>query len=246
MAAMSVRLDLNSEQFPNIARLTNRNEFIQNLLTTVDPFLTVNTSDTFTGLTDVQMRSVSEMFNRSDQSSDKSDLSDIKASLRTLSDAMKVSSKKGAFAESLLETLINQHFFDEATVENTSHRDREADMTVKFDNGLTILMESKFYHHTVGQAEVAKFLRDVNRMGVSYAIFVSVASPIANKKRLHYDVHGSCHVLYVSSSDTDGSGVSYAVILSIILMKHIYNIAQTSAIGKAFMDRKSRGYHAIW
>ena len=83
------------------------------------------------------------------------------------------------------------------------------------------MFESKFYNQTVGQNQVEKFVRDLQRLGMSYAIFVSISSPIANKKRVHYEMHGHCHTLYVSCSGSDSSGLTYAVIISILFMKNL-------------------------
>ena len=229
-------LDLDLTLLPNFSKLVAKRDYVMALLKAVDGFLWVHCEGNFTGLTTQQMEVLSKLCSGE---SNQSQLSNIEASLTSLTDAMKVSSRKGALAENMLESIITSHFFDEIVVENTAHRDHEADLMLTTDEGQKILLESKFYTAAVGQTQINKFLNDVERTGVHYAIFASLSSAIVHKKRVQYELHGNCHVLYISTnSAADTTSLPYVVIISIIFMKNLFRVENKHNLDAMFIEKK--------
>lgn len=138
----------------------------------------------------------------------------VQHSMDKFSELTQKSSFKGAIGEGWLESLVTQYFPDD-TIENTSKKTAESDYHMKCQDGLMILIESKFYGSVVGKNEIEKFKRDLVKTGFPIGIFVSFTSGIVGKKRFDIErLNEHQMILYIPNASFEGSAIIWSILLA--------------------------------
>jgi hypothetical protein len=114
----------------------------------------------------------------------------LETSLSKLIGLSSNSSKKGEFAENLLEDIIKKRYGD-IEFKDTSKIPHSGDAWLTFsDNGI-VMLESKNYNVTVNKDEIDKMERDMKEHNIKWGIFVSWNSSIQGKRE--FDIHTFSH-----------------------------------------------------
>ena len=120
------------------------------------------------------------------------------------------SNVKGKFGENFIAQHI-QTVFPHYDVQNMSNTAYEADFQIGTEYG-KVLLEVKTYSSSVNKEQLDKFYRDIDRTGVSFAIFLSTTSGIVGKKHIEWEVYGKekTIVLFFPNSSLSQQGVVFS------------------------------------
>lgn len=113
-------------------------------------------------------------------------LDDVNNSLNKLIGISNNSSKKGEFAEQLLEELINERYGD-LIFENKAQIDHSGDGWLYLPNNNIVMLESKNYTTKVNIKELNKMEYDMKFNNIQFGIFISWNSSLQNFK--DFDIH---------------------------------------------------------
>ena len=100
------------------------------------------------------------------------------------------SSKKGAFAELLLEDMIKKRYGD-IDFQDTSEKPKCGDAWLTFPDNKIVMLESKNYTSTISNDELSKMERDMIENNILWGIFVSWNSNLQGKRE--FDFHNFNH-----------------------------------------------------
>ena len=114
----------------------------------------------------------------------------LETSLSKLIGLSSNSSKKGAFAENLLEEIIKKRYGD-IEFKDTSKIPHSGDAWLTFSDNGVVMLESKNYNVTINKDEVDKMERDMKEHNIKWGIFVSWNSSIQGKRE--FDIHTFSH-----------------------------------------------------
>lgn len=114
----------------------------------------------------------------------------LEASLSKLIGLSSNSSKKGAFAENLLEEIIKKRYGD-IEFKDTSKIPHSGDAWLTFSDNGVVMLESKNYNVTINKDEVDKMERDMKEHNIKWGILVSWNSSIQGKRE--FDIHTFSH-----------------------------------------------------
>ncbi len=160
----------------------------------------------------------------------------VQHSMDKFSELTQKSSFKGMIGEGFVESLIQQYFPDDI-IENTSKKTAESDYHMKCQDGLMILIESKFYGSVVGKSEIEKFKRDLVKTGFPIGIFISFTSGIVGKKRFEIErMNEHQMIIYIPNASFEGSAIIWSVLLAKEWSKWMMNIKLDSQKEKDLED----------
>ena len=118
------------------------------------------------------------------------------------------SNKKGNMSEMFTYHLLRS-MYPETQVKLVNTTKETGDILLVRDN-LTIMFENKDYTNAVSQAEVNKFIRDLNVQQLS-GIFISQNSSIVNKKEFEICFYGNNIGLYISNVNYNKNLIQIAI-----------------------------------
>ena len=120
------------------------------------------------------------------------------------------SNVKGKFGENFIAQHI-QTVFPHYEIQNMSNTAHEADFQIGTEFG-KVLLEVKTYSASVNRDQLDKFYRDIDRTGVTLAIFLSTTSGIVGKRHLEWEVYGKekTIILYFPNSSLSQQGVVFS------------------------------------
>jgi hypothetical protein len=113
-------------------------------------------------------------------------LTNLESSLSKLIGISNNSSKKGEFAEHLLEEIFNKRYGD-ITFEKTNHIPHSGDAFLTIGDNMKIMLEIKNYQTTVNKDEITKLEYDMIYNNIRWSLMTSFNSSIQGMKEL--DLH---------------------------------------------------------
>jgi hypothetical protein len=124
-------------------------------------------------------------------------LEELDTSLNKLIGISSNSSKKGLFAENMLENIINSRYGD-IIFERKSATPHSADAWLYFPNNKKVMLESKNYTSVVNKDELKKFEQDMIKHNIKWGLFVSFNSGVVGMRDmdLHHFYHNN-HSYYM-------------------------------------------------
>jgi hypothetical protein len=112
-------------------------------------------------------------------------ISSLESSLEKLIGISCNSSKKGEFAENVLETIITQRYGD-ITYKKTNTIPHSGDAWLYLPDEKIIMLESKNYTTTVNKDELIKMENDMKTNNILWGLFISFNSNIQGLKEMDY------------------------------------------------------------
>ena len=125
----------------------------------------------------------------------KMDCTEDISNIKSFFERQKNSSNKGLDGEIKLESILNE-IFPSANIINTSGIAKSGDFIVRRDGLHSIMFENKDYAYNVQNAEVDKFIRDVEYTN-THGIFLSQNSGISSKEDFRIDTHDNKILVFV-------------------------------------------------
>lgn len=143
------------------------------------------------------------------------------------------SNVKGKFGENFIAQHI-QTVFPHYDIQNMSNTAHEADFHIGTDYG-KVLLEVKTYTASVSKEQLDKFYRDIDRTGVTLAIFLSTTSGIVGKRHLEWEVYGKekTIILYFPNSSLSQQGVVFSFLFLKALVEAEINKETTTTFYKS-------------
>jgi hypothetical protein len=140
------------------------------------------------------------------------------------------SNVKGKLGESIVAQHI-QTAFPSYEVQNMSQSPHEADYHIHTDFG-KILLEIKTYQNTVNKEQIEKFYKDIDRTGISLAIFLSTTSGIVGKKHIEWEIYGpnKTIILYFPNSTMNLESVVFSFLFLKALVDLGFNKGDQSGV----------------
>jgi hypothetical protein len=141
-------------------------------------------------------------------------ISSLEISLSKLIGISSNSSKKGEFAENVLEEIINTRYGD-IEYKDMSKVARSGDGWLTFPGNQITMLESKNYTTSVSKDELDKMERDMIEHNIKWGIFVSWNSNIIGKRE--FDIHTFSHkgnnyvIIIISNLSKDSSRLDLAI-----------------------------------
>tara|TARA_Y100000591_G_scaffold333222_1_gene374766 strand:- start:2000 stop:3505 length:1506 start_codon:yes stop_codon:yes gene_type:complete len=119
------------------------------------------------------------------------------------------SSAKGKMSENLLMNII-ETLYPAAEVESVGQTKETGDIIMLRNHKPKILIENKLWNRSVVQAEVAKFIRDIEIQGCC-GIFLSQGGKITTKDNFEINIHNGNVLVYVHDVNNDPDKIKLAV-----------------------------------
>jgi len=119
------------------------------------------------------------------------------------------SNKKGNMSEMLLYNLLKT-IYPENQLKVVNTTKETGDILLTRINKPVIIIENKYYTDDVKQAEVDKFIRDLNIQNCS-GIFVSQLKPIVYKKDFEISIYGNNVGVYIANANNDLEIIKIAI-----------------------------------
>lgn len=154
-------------------------------------------------------------------------ISSLELSLEKLIGLSASSSKKGEFAENLLENIFSQRYGD-IQFKKTNSIPHSGDAWLYLPNDKIIMLESKNYTCTVNKDEVIKMENDMITNHILWGIIISFNSNIQGFKEMDYNTfyhNNECYnVISISNLSADINKLDLALIIIRKLMEVDNNI----------------------
>ncbi len=119
------------------------------------------------------------------------------------------SSAKGKMSENLLMNII-ETLYPTAEIESVGQTKETGDIMMTRTRKPKILIENKLWNRSVVQAEVAKFIRDVEMQGCC-GVFLSQGGKITTKENFEINIHNGNVLVYVHDVNNDPDKIKLAV-----------------------------------
>jgi hypothetical protein len=126
------------------------------------------------------------LLNKRSEKTDSS-IAELNTTLHKLIGISSNSTKKGGFAEGILEHTFKNRYGD-IRFEQTASTAHSADAWLHLPDKEIIMLESKNYTNTVAKKELDKFENDMISHNVRWGIMISFNSPISGMRELDYHV----------------------------------------------------------
>jgi hypothetical protein len=126
------------------------------------------------------------LLNKRSEKTDNS-ISELNTTLHKLTGISSNSTKKGGFAEGILEHTFKNRYGD-IRFEQTASTAHSADAWLHLPDKEVIMLESKNYTNTVAKKELDKFENDMVAHNIRWGIMISFNSPISGMRELDYHV----------------------------------------------------------
>lgn len=143
---------------------------------------------------------ISSLHKRTEKTDDT--MSELNATLHKLIGISSNSSKKGGFAEGILEHTFKMRYGD-IRFEAKNQTAHSADAWLHLPDNQIIMLESKNYTNTVSKKELEKFEADMITHNIHWGILISFNSPISGMRELDYYVfthNKQTYVIFIISS----------------------------------------------
>jgi hypothetical protein len=149
-------------------------------------------------------------------------ISSLELSLEKLIGLSTSSSKKGEFAENLLENIFSQRYGD-IQFKKTNSISHSGDAWLYLPNDKVIMLESKNYTYTVNKDEVTKMENDMITNHILWGIIISFNSNIQGLKEMDYYTfyhNNECYnIISISNLSSDINKLDLALIIIRKLME---------------------------
>lgn len=181
-------------------------EFNKKLTQTIESSQTVinNTLSTTEKRLEDKMENIREITSTSSQSTNS-----LNGSLNDLLKKFENSSAKGKLSENLILNII-ESLFPNAEIESVGQTKETGDILMTRMNKPKILIENKLWSRSVVQAEVAKFIRDID-VQKCCGIFLSQNGKITTKENFEINIHNGNVLVYVHDVNNDPEKIKLAV-----------------------------------
>jgi hypothetical protein len=146
-------------------------------------------------------------------------MTNLEANVSMFSGNLKNSANRGIIGENYIEDVLKSYYPNDL-VNITTSVGHESDIHFTFQDYLEnmILIESKFYSTAVTTSQLEKFYYDIERTGVKYAIFISLASPIVGITKIKYEMRNKVNIIYIPNCNFVCELVVYAINFLKLLM----------------------------
>jgi len=142
-------------------------------------------------------------------SSNNSVTSTLNGSVNMLLKKFDNSSAKGKLSENLILNII-ENLYPSAEVESVGQTKETGDILMMRNNKPKILIENKLWSRSIVQAEVVKFIRDIDVQKCS-GIFLSQNGKISTKEHFEINIHDGNVLVYVHDVNNDPDKIKLAV-----------------------------------
>lgn len=150
----------------------------------------------------------------------------LESSLEKLIGISSNSSKKGEFAENLLESIFSQRYGD-ILFKKTNIIPHSGDAWLYLPNDRVIMLESKNYNTTVNKDELIKMENDMKTNNIQWGLFVSFNSNIQGLKEMDYYtfVHNNqqYNIISISNLSIDINRLDLGLTIIRKLMESTFN-----------------------
>lgn len=119
------------------------------------------------------------------------------------------SSCKGKLSENLLANIV-ETLYPSAVIESVGQTKETGDIIIIRNNKPKILIENKLWNRSVVQAEVSKFIRDIEAQNCC-GIFLSQGGKITTKDNYEINIHNGNVLVYVHDVNNDPDKIKLAV-----------------------------------
>ena len=149
------------------------------------------------------------------------------------------SSAKGKMSENLIQNIL-ESLYPMANIESVGQTKETGDIMLTRSCKPTILIENKLWNRSVVQAEVVKFIRDIEIQNCC-GIFLSQNGKITTKENFEINVHNNNVLVYVHNVNNDPDKIK----LAIDIVDHLKgklddlageNIGTTDTISKEILE----------
>lgn len=154
--------------------------------------------------------------------------------IERLTSKTSTSSIKGKIAEGYLEQTLNDMFPDYEVI-TTASAAHEADLQLVTPEGLKIMIESKFYSHTVPTKEIDKLKADMDRLNVNYAIFIAFGSSITGRHQFQFEHYHGKTILFLPNVSFEASLFALAV----CMIKKLNDSQHSAHLDKGMVAQKA-------
>jgi hypothetical protein len=230
MSSIKISLDIDIKDFPLLADIKKGkiNEIINKLLKTgYDihyPSLEVISKQTDQSII---IEKINQFTNKIESSQE-----NVQNIVNKLIGISSNSSKKGNFAENMLEEYISSRYGD-ITFERKSSQAHSGDAWLRFGNNNIIMLESKNYTTTVNKDEINKLKSDMITHHIRWSVMVSFNSSIQGMKE--FDFHTFNH-----------NNETYYIIMISNLANDLSRLDVAIQIAKKIMDKFNSPINFPW
>ena len=119
------------------------------------------------------------------------------------------SSAKGKLSENLIQNII-ESLYPSAEIESVGQTKETGDIMISRPHKPRVLIENKLWNRSVVQAEVAKFIRDIEVQNCC-GIFLSQNGKITTKDNFEINVHNGNVLVYVHDVNNDPDKIKLAI-----------------------------------
>jgi len=150
-------------------------------------------------------------------------ITEIKDNTNHISHLFNKSSIKGIYGENLInETFSN--YFPNYSLKDVANLPHSGDFHLFMDDiNEMVIIESKFYNHTIDQKEINKLYYDMNNTGIKYSLFISLSSNIANKKNdIEWEINNDNIVIFISNVMNNNN----YIIIGLMMLKTLISLSK--------------------
>ena len=151
-----------------------------------------------------KMENIREITSTSSQSTNS-----LNGSLNDLLKKFENSSAKGKLSENLILNIV-ESLFPNAEIESVGQTKETGDILMTRMNKPKILIENKLWSRSVVQAEVVKFIRDIDVQNCC-GIFLSQNGKITTKENFEINIHNGNVLVYIHDVNNDPDKIKLAV-----------------------------------
>jgi hypothetical protein len=119
------------------------------------------------------------------------------------------SSSKGKMSENLIQNII-ENLYPTAQIESVGQTKETGDIMITRPNKPTVLVENKLWNRSVVQAEVIKFIRDIEIQNCC-GVFLSQNGTITTKDNFEINIHNGNVLVYVHDVNNDPDKIKTAI-----------------------------------
>jgi len=119
------------------------------------------------------------------------------------------SSSKGKMSENLIQNII-ENLYPTAQIESVGQTKETGDIMITRSNKPMVLIENKLWNRSVVQAEVIKFIRDIETQNCC-GVFLSQNGPITTKENFEINIHNGNVLVYVHDVNNDPDKIKLAI-----------------------------------